>query len=66
MKSESSYLRGNAVICIASVAESCQQKFENYFKVFFDECLPYLDEDVPEKFRKFKGQLIESITISAV
>ena len=65
-KSESSYCAGNAVICISSLAESCQEDFGPYYDVIFKEFLPIIVKPVPKEFLKFKGQMIESICISGV
>lgn len=65
-ESSSSYVAGNAVTCISSLAESCQSDFGTYYEVVFNKFLPILGKEVPKEFRKFKGQLIESICISSV
>lgn len=65
-KSSSSYVCGNAVTCMSSLAESCQQSFAPYYKVLFETYLPIIKEPVPKEFRKFKGQLIEAMCISSV
>lgn len=65
-KSDSAYLAGNAVTCISSLAESCQQDFGPYFEMVFQEFLPIIEKPVPKEYQKFKGQLIESICISGV
>ena len=65
-KSDSSYCAGNAVICISSLAESCQEEFGPYYEIIFKEFLPILIKPVSKEFLKFKGQLIESICISGV
>ncbi|CAI2377948.1 unnamed protein product [Moneuplotes crassus] len=66
IKSESGYLAANAVTCIASLAQSCDQEFNAYFDSFCNELLPIITQKVPKDFRRFKGQAIESLTISAV
>lgn len=65
-QSESSYVAGNAATCISSIAESCQQDFVPYFETIFKQFIPVLEKPVALNFRKFKGQLVESITICAV
>lgn len=65
-KSSSSYCCGNAVTCIASLAESCQKSFVPYYEQIFDEFISIIKEPAPKEFRKFKGQIIESICISSV
>lgn len=65
-QSSSSYVCGNAVTCISSLAESCQEKFVPYYKEIFEVFLPIIKTPVEKHFRKFKGQLIESICISSV
>lgn len=65
-ESSSSYVAGNAVTCISSLAESCQSDFGPYYEIVFNKFLPILGKEVPKEFRKFKGQLIESICISSV
>lgn len=65
-KSESSYCCGNAVSCISSLSESCQSEFGAYYPTVFNEFLPVLQKEVPKEYRKFKGQLVESICICSV
>lgn len=65
-QSDSSYVAGNAVTCISSLAESCQDKFTPFYDEIFEPFVEIIKKPVPDNFRKFKGQLVESICISSV
>ena len=64
--SDSAYLSGNAVVCISSVAESCQEEFIPYFDTLFNQLIHILEKPVAKEFLKFKGQTIESLCITSV
>ncbi|CAI2371015.1 unnamed protein product [Moneuplotes crassus] len=65
IKSKSSDVAACAISSIASLSESLHEDFIPYFKSLCDELLPVISQQVPNEFRKFKGQAIESLTIAA-